>query len=228
MASLIWLVLCLMAIFQQGLILGAIYTGCDDYVCGGYSYDNDYVEWQQCINDNELYHPESFDTNSFCEYCLVEEDGAGPCYCATKSECYSWWYGIGITMIVIGLIVTIILSRQLYNEMYHIYHSIYNKPEPKPESEKEATAKPEPEIEETECQKCGDKEHKSIDCPHFSGPVVNISSRTQSQPKAPELSDNQLFMRRMNWSKCAGCSFCVCVIIGGIVLVLLAATNSGY
>ena len=189
--------ICFMILVQDGL--SAIYTGCKDYVCGGYKHSDNFFEWQQCINNNKLYNPDGFGTNSFCTYCSVEEDGSGPCYCATKSECYSWWYGFGITMIVIGFIVSIIIFRKLYIETSHIYHSIYNKdPTPEPDEESE----PEPEPEETECDRCGGEDHRSVDCPHYSQPRPKP---VVSTTKAPELSDNQLFMRRINWSKVAGC-----------------------
>ena len=98
-------IFCLVAIALIENGFSATYQGCPGYTCGGYTRKDNFAEWQQCIDGNELYNPESFDTNSFCKYCLIQEDGTGPCYCADSSECYSWWYGFGITMIVIGVIV---------------------------------------------------------------------------------------------------------------------------
>ena len=139
------------------------YTGCGDYICDGYKRSDDFAEWQDCIDNDALYNPESFDTNSFCTYCLLEKDGAGPCYCATKSECYSWWYGFGITMIVIGIIATFIFCRRS---------------------------------------------------------IIQYKMGTTSSSMVSRIGSD--------WCDYYGCLFCCGVFIGGVVLVCLAATNSGY
>ena len=86
---------------------------CTDYVCDGYSMEDEPTEWQNCVNNNELYNPNKFGTHSFCKYCLTQEDGVGDCYCADSEECYKFWYGGGIAMMVIGLITVLVVCKKI-------------------------------------------------------------------------------------------------------------------
>ena len=135
------------------------YRHCDDYICNGFRRSDYLYLWEECIEDNELYNPDKFETDSFCNYCLLQKNRT--CYCATNSECHEWYFGFGSVMIFIGLICCIVMLRKGYVKLSNVEND--------------------------------DVTHK------------------------------QLVMENLNWLQVLICLFCFGVIIGGIVMICIAA-----
>ena len=140
------------------------YRNCDDYICDGVTRNDpdDLYLWEECIEDNELYNPDKFETDSFCTHCLVKEKES-TCYCATKSECYQWYLGFGPFMILIGLVSCIIILRRIY---------------------------------------------------------INVRNGEKNEP---ELTEKEIYNKSCSCTQCCCCLLCFGAIIGGIVMICIAA-----